>query len=60
MTHRSRPIFQTCLAGSDENLLLREAGLLRALRNTAPMVKEVHLTKRRKSFLLSSIDEKEK
>ncbi|WP_158738105.1 UbiD family decarboxylase [Alteribacillus sp. YIM 98480] len=49
ITHRSCPIFQTCLAGSDENLLLgaipREAGLLRALRNTSPMVKEVHLTR---------------
>lgn len=49
ITKRKRPIFQTCLAGSDENLLLgaipREAGILRALRNTVPSVKEVHLTK---------------
>lgn len=49
VTKRKKPIFQTCLAGSDENLLLgaipREAGILRALRNTVPSVKEVHLTK---------------
>ena len=49
VTHRSHPIYQTCLAGSDENLLLgaipREASLLRAMRHTVPTVKGVHLTK---------------
>lgn len=49
VTHRQKPIYQTCLAGSDENLLLgaipREAALLRALRNTVQTVKNVHLTK---------------
>ncbi|UFJ42002.1 UbiD family decarboxylase [Brevibacillus humidisoli] len=48
VTHREKPIYQACLAGSDENLLLgaipREASLLRALRNTVPTVRNVHLT----------------
>ncbi|MBE1442351.1 UbiD family decarboxylase [Paenibacillus sp. OAS669] len=49
VTHRKDPIYQTCLAGSDENLLLggipREASLLRSLKNTVPTVRNVHLTK---------------
>lgn len=49
VTHRNNPIYQTILAGSDENLLLgsipREASLLQALKNTSPGVKNVHLTK---------------
>lgn len=48
VTHRKDPIYQTCLAGSIENLLLgaipREASLLRSLRNTVPTVRNVHLT----------------
>lgn len=48
VTYRNQPIYQNCLAGSDENLLLgaipREAGLLRSIRNTCPGVKAVHLT----------------
>jgi 2,5-furandicarboxylate decarboxylase 1 len=49
VTHRNQPIYQTCLAGSDENLLLgalpREASLLKALKNTSAGVSKVHLTK---------------
>lgn len=49
VTHRRDPIYQTCLAGSDENLLLgaipREASLLRFIKNTVPTVRNVHLTK---------------
>ncbi|MCM3568460.1 UbiD family decarboxylase [Neobacillus mesonae] len=48
ITHRNNPIFQTILASSYEHLLLggipREASLLRALRNTVPTVKDVHLS----------------
>lgn len=48
ITHRKDPIFQTCLAGSDENLLLgaipREASLLQSMRNTVPTIRNVHLT----------------
>ncbi|PWA12541.1 UbiD family decarboxylase [Pueribacillus theae] len=48
VTHRDNPIYQTCLAGSDENLLLgaipREASLLRSLKNTSPGVSKVYLT----------------
>lgn len=48
VTHRKDPIYQTCLAGSIENLLLgaipREASLLRSMKNTVSTVKNVHLT----------------
>ncbi|MBN2981369.1 MULTISPECIES: UbiD family decarboxylase [Cohnella] len=48
VTHRKDPIYQTCLAGSDENLLLgaipREASLLRSMQNTVSTIRNVHLT----------------
>ncbi|MDQ0341016.1 2,5-furandicarboxylate decarboxylase 1 [Caldalkalibacillus uzonensis] len=48
ITHRKNPIYQTIVPASYEHLLLggipREASILRALRNTVPTVKNVHLT----------------
>jgi 2,5-furandicarboxylate decarboxylase 1 len=48
ITHRNNPIYQTIVPASYEHLLLggipRESSLLKALRDTIPTVRDVHLT----------------